>query len=91
MESAVGLTISDPVPTGLLENVWLTPGPVMVTVSESATFQPNGELPPNATQESAVKDKTLGHGGGTKTGLTATKAVLVIVCGEQPPLLTVKV
>lgn len=78
-------------PTGLPENVRLTPGPVIVMESESATFHWSTELPPLATHESAVNDITFGHGGGTNTGLTITTVVLVIVCGEQPPLVTVNV
>lgn len=88
---AAGVTTIEPVPTGLLENVWFTPGPVIVTKSESATFHLRVEFPPLATQESAVKDKTLGHGGGTNTGPTLTFAVFVTVCGEQLLLVTVSV
>ena len=81
----------EPVPIGLLEKVWLTPGPVMVTKSESATFHLRVELLPLATHESAVKDMTFGHGGGTKTGRTLTTVVLVIVWGAQLLLVTVRV
>ncbi len=81
----------EPVPMGLLEKVWLTPGPVMVTESESATFQLRVELLPLTTHESAVKDMTFGHGGGAKTGRTLTTVVLVMVCGEQLLLVTVSV
>ena len=91
MELAIGVTTIDPVPTGLLEKVWFTPGPVIVTKSESATFHLRVEFPPLAIHESAVKDKTLGHGGGTKTGPTLTFAVLVTVCVEQLLLVTVSV
>lgn len=63
----------------------------MVTKSESATFHRKVEFAPLATQESAVKERTFGHGGGTYTGLTLTTAVLVIVCVEQLLLVTVSV
>lgn len=49
------------------------------------------EFPPLATQESAIKDKTFGQGGGALIGRTLTRAVKSIFCVEQPLLLTVRV
>jgi hypothetical protein len=69
----------------------VTPGPAIVTKSESATFHRSVELPPLSTHESAVKDITFGQAGATATGRTVTTAVLVIVCGEQPSLVAVRV
>ena len=63
----------------------------MLTNSESATFHRSVELSPLSTHESAVKDMTFGQLGATATGRTVTTAVLVIVCGEQPSLVVVKV
>jgi hypothetical protein len=69
----------------------IPPGPAIVTKSESATFHRSVELPPLSTHESAVKDMTFGQAGATATGRTVTTAVLVIVCGEQPSLVAVRV
>lgn len=59
--------------------------------SASETVHLRVELPPLATQESAVKDNTFGHDGGAATGRTLTRAVKTMVCVEQPLLLTVRV
>lgn len=63
----------------------------MVTVSASLTVHRKVEFPPLATHESAVKERTFGHGGATETGLTRTTAVRVIVWDEHPLLVTVRV